>query len=89
LRTRDKINELVRTFLEHLIADIHCMLCSKYDVNYDHEGEDVYYSLDDSRDTEAEVEAAIRLFPFMSFQQYGQTTTIGTIMSILSILFNY
>jgi hypothetical protein len=62
-RTRDKINELVDNFLERLEVDIHCMLCSKYDDIDEHEDEDEYYGLDNNHDTEAEVEAAIRLFP--------------------------
>jgi hypothetical protein len=65
LRTRDKIDELVDTFLEHLKADIHGMLCSKYDANIEHEDEYYYYGLDSDRDTEEEVEAAIRLFPYV------------------------
>ena len=66
LRTRDKMNELVDAFLEHLKADIHCMLCSRYTAaneNLQFEEDDEYYGLDSDRDTEEEVEAVIRLFP--------------------------
>ena len=66
LRTREKIDLLVGHFFEHLEADIHCMLFSKYNAAIEEvqfEEEDEYYGLDSSRDTEEEVEAAIRLFP--------------------------
>ena len=66
LRTREKIDELVGHFFEHLKADIHCMLCSRYTAaneNLQFEEDDEYYGLDSDRDTEEEVEAVIRLFP--------------------------
>ena len=66
LRTREKIDELVGYFFQHLEGDIHCMLSSKYSAAIEivqFEEDDEYYGLDSSRDTEEEVEAAIRLFP--------------------------
>ena len=55
-RTRNKIDKLVEQFLQDLGDDIHEMLCCNND---DHD----YCGLDSSRDTVAEVETAIRLFP--------------------------
>lgn len=66
MRTRDKIDELVDHFFEYLKADINCMLCSRYTAAEEYvqfEEEEEYYGLDSNRDTEEEVEAAIRLFP--------------------------
>ncbi|OEU07425.1 hypothetical protein FRACYDRAFT_251230 [Fragilariopsis cylindrus CCMP1102] len=57
LRSRNKINELARAFLENLGNDIHDMLCDD-----DVEADD-YFGLDSNRDTEAEVETALRFFP--------------------------
>jgi hypothetical protein len=57
LRTRYKINELAREFLENLGNDIHEMLCD------DDVEDDDYFGLDSDRDTEAEVETALRFFP--------------------------
>ncbi|OEU07581.1 hypothetical protein FRACYDRAFT_251003 [Fragilariopsis cylindrus CCMP1102] len=60
LRTRDKTDELVENFLENLEDDIHEMLCDNDIMGED--GEE-YGGLDSDRDTEAEVETAIRFFP--------------------------
>jgi hypothetical protein len=57
LRNRNKIDELVETFLEELGDDIHEMLCDN-DID---DGD--YHGLDSDRDTENEVETAIQLFP--------------------------
>jgi hypothetical protein len=59
-RTRIKIDLLVHDFLVKLGNDIHGMLCNK---DIEHESDYEYLGLDSDRDTEAEVEAAIRLFP--------------------------
>jgi hypothetical protein len=48
LQTRNKTDELVENFLEELGNDVHTMLCS---------------GLDSDRDTEAQVEAIVRVFP--------------------------
>ncbi|OEU23301.1 hypothetical protein FRACYDRAFT_267496, partial [Fragilariopsis cylindrus CCMP1102] len=56
-RTIDKIDHLVDDFLENLEDDVHQMLCSNdADANS-------YQGLDSNIDTEAEVEAIIRIFP--------------------------
>jgi hypothetical protein len=57
MRTRNKINELARQFLEILGDDIHDMLCDN-----DTESEN-YRGLNDDYDTEVEVETALRFFP--------------------------
>jgi hypothetical protein len=57
LRNRNKIDVLVKEFLENLGDDIHDMLCDN-DVNSDN-----YCGLDSSRDTEEEAATAIRFFP--------------------------
>lgn len=54
-RQRLKIDELVEEFLDHLENDIHDMIC---DQEYEN-----YQGLDSERDTEAEVETALRFFP--------------------------
>jgi hypothetical protein len=59
LQTRNKIDVLVEEFLDKTRDDIHNMLCDNSDPN-DEEG---YLGLDSDRDTEAEVETAIRFFP--------------------------
>jgi len=59
-RTRNKTDELVENFLENLEDDIHEMLCDNDVMGED--GRD-YGGLDSGRDTEAEVETAIRFFP--------------------------
>lgn len=56
-QTRNKIDKLVEKFLQDLEDDIHEMLCCNND------DPDDYCGLDSSRDTVAEVETAIRLFP--------------------------
>jgi hypothetical protein len=56
-RTIEKIDDLVVDFLENLEDDVHQMLCS----NDGHA--DYYQGLDSNIDTEAEVEAIIRIFP--------------------------
>jgi hypothetical protein len=57
-RTRDKMDRTIERFLEKLGNDIHKLLCSNKDVNSDN-----YHGLDSDRDTEEEVETAIRVFP--------------------------
>jgi hypothetical protein len=57
LRTRNKTDELVENFLQELGDDIHDMLCAN---NTEAEN---YSGLDSDRDTEAEVEAIVRVFP--------------------------
>ena len=57
LRTRNKTDVLVENFLQVLGDDIHDMLCD----NYIDAGN--YSGLDSDRDTEAEVEAIVQLFP--------------------------
>ncbi|OEU07200.1 hypothetical protein FRACYDRAFT_251527 [Fragilariopsis cylindrus CCMP1102] len=59
LRNRNKINALIKEFLEKLEDDIHDMF---FDTTYDAET-DTYDGLDSDRDTEEEVETAIRFFP--------------------------
>ena len=56
LRQRNRIDELVEECIEKLGNDIHSMLCDQ------NSGED-YRGLDSDRDTEAEVETALRHFP--------------------------
>ena len=56
-QNRNKIDELVEIFLDHLCDDVHKLLC---DQNPDPEQ---YRGLDNNRDTEDEVETAIRFFP--------------------------
>jgi hypothetical protein len=56
-RTRNKTDELVEDFLDNLGDDIHDTLCDN-DIKSDN-----YRGLDSERDTEEEVETAIRLFP--------------------------
>ena len=57
LRTRNKTDELVENFLANLEDDVHDMLCAN---NTEAEN---YSGLDSDRDTEAEVEAIVRVFP--------------------------
>jgi hypothetical protein len=57
-RTRNKTDELVERFLQDLGDDIHDMLCDNTDVD-----DEDYRGLDSERDTEEEVETAIRFFP--------------------------
>jgi hypothetical protein len=56
-RTRNKTDELVATFLQHLEDDLYDMLCES---NMDNE---YHLGLDIDRDTETEIETAIRFFP--------------------------
>ena len=58
-RNRKKIDGLIKEFLEKLEDDIHDMF---FDTTYDAET-DTYDGLDSDRDTEEEVETAIRFFP--------------------------
>ena len=58
-RTIKKIDSLVDDFLENLEDDVFEMLCSN-DADVD---DDDYHGLDSNIDTEAEVEAIIRIFP--------------------------
>jgi hypothetical protein len=68
-RTKKKIDRLVDAFLEELEDDIHHLLCNMKDDNAptaddDSDSDsDEYYGLDSDRDTPAEVETVIRLFP--------------------------
>jgi len=55
LRNRNKTDEQIKKFLENLGDDIHDMLCEDDLRNY--------RGLDSDRDTEKEVETAIRFFP--------------------------
>jgi hypothetical protein len=57
LRTGNKTDELVENFLDNLSDDIHDMLCDNR-INADD-----YRGLDSERDTEKEVEIAVRFFP--------------------------
>jgi hypothetical protein len=59
LQTRNKIDVLVEEFLDETRDDIHNMLCD----NTDPGSGEHYLGLDSDRDTEAEVETAIRFFP--------------------------
>jgi hypothetical protein len=56
-QTRNKTDELVEHFLEHLGDDVHDMLCDN-DINSDN-----YRGLDCEQDTDEEVEAIVRFFP--------------------------
>ena len=64
-RQRNKIDTLIEEFLTNLGNDIHDMLC---DPNH---GDD-YQGLDSNRDTEAEVETAIRFFPEVLSRRGGE-----------------
>ena len=59
LQTRNKMDVLVEEFLNKTRDDIHNMLCD----NTDPGSGEHYLGLDSDRDTEAEVETAIRFFP--------------------------
>jgi hypothetical protein len=56
LRSRNKIDKLVVEFLDKTRDDIHQMLCEYVDL-------DDYHGLDSDRDTEKEIETAVRCFP--------------------------
>jgi len=56
VRKRNRIDNLIETFLEDLVADIHDMICESNAFNYH---DDLYRGLDRSRDTEEELETAI------------------------------
>ena len=58
-RTIKKIDDLVEDFFLKLEEDVHEMLCS----NAADGDADDYHGLDNNRDTEAEVEAIVRVFP--------------------------
>ncbi|OEU14245.1 hypothetical protein FRACYDRAFT_240778 [Fragilariopsis cylindrus CCMP1102] len=58
-RNRNKINVLIKEFLEKLGDDIHDMF---FDTTYDADT-DTYHGLESDCDTEEEVETAIRFFP--------------------------
>ncbi|OEU17925.1 hypothetical protein FRACYDRAFT_238355 [Fragilariopsis cylindrus CCMP1102] len=64
-RTRNKIDRLAAEFLYSTELDIHDMLCEKNPYTDDYRG------LDSDRDTEDEVEAAIRLFPGVLSKKSG------------------
>jgi hypothetical protein len=55
LRNRNKIDVLIKEFLKNLGNDIHELLCDIDVENYD--------GLDSDRDSEEEVETALRIFP--------------------------
>mmetsp|Transcript_63171 Transcript_63171/g.70748 ORF Transcript_63171/g.70748 Transcript_63171/m.70748 type:complete len:110 (+) Transcript_63171:19-348(+) len=55
LRTRNTLNGLVKELLSRTKDEIHEMLCDQNEENYQ--------GLDSDRDTEAEVETALRFFP--------------------------
>jgi hypothetical protein len=57
-RTRNKIDVLVKEFLDKTRNDIHEHLCNDNAVDSDN-----YHGLDSERDTEEEAETTIRLFP--------------------------
>jgi hypothetical protein len=57
-RTRSKMDRMIERFLESLENDIHKLLCSNKNIDSDN-----YHGLDSDRDTEEEVETAIRFFP--------------------------
>ncbi|OEU08103.1 hypothetical protein FRACYDRAFT_250326 [Fragilariopsis cylindrus CCMP1102] len=59
LQTRNKTDELVENFIENLEDDVHEMLC----FNSTDSDSDNYRGLDSDRDTDAEVEAIVRVFP--------------------------
>jgi hypothetical protein len=65
IRNRNKINELVENFLDQAEEDLHTFLCD----NKQHEN---YRGLDCDRDTEDEVEAAIRFFPNILSRRGGE-----------------
>jgi hypothetical protein len=65
IRNRNKINELVENFLDQAEEDLHTFLCD----NKQHEN---YRGLDCDRDTEDEVEAAIRFFPNVISRRGGE-----------------
>ena len=58
-RARNKIDEQAETFLQNLGDDIHDMFCN----NTRRADDEEYRGLDSGRDTEEEVETAIRFFP--------------------------
>jgi hypothetical protein len=60
LRTGNQTDELVEKFLAELGKDVHNMLCDSNTTDID---SDNYRGLDSERDTEAEVEAIVRIFP--------------------------
>ena len=57
-RTRSKIDVLVERFLQELEDDVHELLCNNMNIHSND-----YSGLDSDRDTEAEVEIAVRFFP--------------------------
>jgi hypothetical protein len=63
----NKIDELIEEFLDKLETDVHALICNfdEYDEDDDADpGDDAdYRGLDSDRDTEKEVETAIRFFP--------------------------
>ena len=71
VRTRNKFNALVAELLTQTKDDIHEMIC-------DNNIEDAEYrGLDSSRDTEAEVETALRFFPEVISQPCGENEEGG------------
>jgi hypothetical protein len=70
LRARNKIDDLAEEFLEKMEDDIHNMLCEDNIENN-------YNGLDDSRDTEKEVETAIPLFSCSIIQKKSRKMARG------------
>jgi len=68
LRTRNKFNALVAELLTKTKDDIHDMICD----NHINDDDDDYRGLDSYRDTEAQLETAIRFFPEVITQKYGE-----------------
>ncbi|OEU08510.1 hypothetical protein FRACYDRAFT_249400 [Fragilariopsis cylindrus CCMP1102] len=72
LRTRNKINEMVDAFPTRTKNDIHDMFCNVH--AYDDTGiDDGEIDLDSDRDTEAEVETALRVFPEVLSRRGGRS----------------
>jgi hypothetical protein len=69
LRTKNKIDVLIKEFLEILGDDIHDMIC-------DNGVDEDYRGLDSDRDSDDEVETAIRLFPEVLSRTIGYHHTV-------------
>ncbi|OEU14483.1 hypothetical protein FRACYDRAFT_241028 [Fragilariopsis cylindrus CCMP1102] len=62
LSTRNEIDELVEEFLTRTKDDLYNMLCDRNNVDVD-DNDHVYCGLNSDRDTETEIETALRFFP--------------------------
>jgi hypothetical protein len=63
-RTRNKVDELIKDFLDKIKNDIHDMICDNQLKYRERENRyDDYRGLDSDRDTEEEVETTLRCFP--------------------------